>query len=239
MSTALVEIFNSQPATTSLAIAGGVGIKHKNVIAIARKYVNELQKLGRVAFETRPFETNGGIQYQEIALLNEGQAMFFLTLQKNTEKVVQFKLALIKAFLELRDKAKSVGNGFNPSTFPIQHQADHLVAADRMFRAMLRSAKSCGTTHAHSIFVAGKLTQELTGIDVPGMLNLKPEIKNPVSKTLDEFIAYFKSNEFYFSTIENLYYDFYIPFANSSSEHRKLALDDFNFSIRARLQELA
>lgn len=171
MSTALVEMFNNQPMTTSLAIADGVGIQHKNVIAIARKYVNDLQQLGRVAFETRPFETNGGIQYQEIALFNEGQAMFFLTLQKNTEKVVQFKLALVKAFLELRDRlTQTTPHTNNPLT--LSHRADIRVAADRTFRSVLRACRSAGARMPTALQRANEITLRETGVDMLSELRI-------------------------------------------------------------------
>lgn len=46
----------------------------------------------------RPFETDGGVQTRRIALLNEQQATFLMTLMRNTERVVEFKCALVQAF---------------------------------------------------------------------------------------------------------------------------------------------
>lgn len=64
-----------------------------------RKYTKQLSIFGRVAFETRPFETAGGVQEREIALLNEGQSTLLITFMRNTERVIDFKVALVKAFL--------------------------------------------------------------------------------------------------------------------------------------------
>jgi hypothetical protein len=43
----------------------------------------------------------------EVALLNEPQATFLLTLMRNSEIVVKFKLALVKAFFALRAEVES------------------------------------------------------------------------------------------------------------------------------------
>lgn len=99
----LVHIEASEPLTTSLHIAEWTGVKHKNVLELARKYTSQLSVFGRVAFETRPFETAGGTQERDIVLLNEGQATLLITFMRNTEKVIDFKVALVKAFLAAKD----------------------------------------------------------------------------------------------------------------------------------------
>lgn len=71
---ALVSMHHDEPMTTSLAIAEGVEIKHKNVIELIRKHVEHLSELGGVAFETRPFDTDVGRQWREMAYLDEAQS---------------------------------------------------------------------------------------------------------------------------------------------------------------------
>lgn len=53
----LVEVHGQHALTTSLAIAKGCGVQHKNVLALIRKYVEEFSEFGRVAFETRVIST--------------------------------------------------------------------------------------------------------------------------------------------------------------------------------------
>jgi phage regulator Rha-like protein len=72
--------------------------EHKQAIANVRKFQSDFEELGRVAFETRPFATAGGTQEREIAILNEDQAIYLMTLFRNTLIVRQFKLALVKEF---------------------------------------------------------------------------------------------------------------------------------------------
>lgn len=103
MNTQLVFLANQEnPVTTSLVISNVLNLQHKNVLELSRKYLEQLTTFGRVAFETRPFATNGGNQYREIAYLNEQQATLLISMMKNTEKVIAFKVALVKAFYEMR-----------------------------------------------------------------------------------------------------------------------------------------
>lgn len=97
----LTFIVNGDAVTTTLAIAEGTENQHKNVLSLVRTYLVDLQDFGRVAFETRPLETAGGVQNQEIATLNEQQATLLLTYMRNSVIVRQFKRRLVKAFIEI------------------------------------------------------------------------------------------------------------------------------------------
>lgn len=99
----IVSIVNNEAVTTSLAIADGVGNPHKSVIRLIRDNVNDFNEFGRVRFEMRPFETAGGPQNKEYAILNEQQSALLLTYFRNNDTVKAFKKALIKAFFEMRD----------------------------------------------------------------------------------------------------------------------------------------
>lgn len=107
MSDLIVAINNGVAVTTSQAIADGTGNQHKNVLELVRTYVADLQEFGGVAFETQPFETAGGTQQREVAILNEQQATLLLTYMRNNEIVRRFKKALVKAFYELAKKQVS------------------------------------------------------------------------------------------------------------------------------------
>ena len=104
MTSQIVFARDGQALTTSEIVASGVGIQHKNLLAIVRKYASDFDEFGRVAFETRPFETAGGTQNREVALLNEQQATLLVTYCRNSEVVRKFKIALVKAFYEMREQ---------------------------------------------------------------------------------------------------------------------------------------
>lgn len=97
---------DNTPTTTTLIIAEGTGIQHASVIKLVRQNVSALEEFGRVRFEIRPFETAGGTQTREIAILNEQQATLLFTFMKNTKIVKEFKIALVKAFYEMAKKLR-------------------------------------------------------------------------------------------------------------------------------------
>lgn len=102
MTTQLVFARNGQALTTSEIVAQGVGIQHKNLLALIRKYQPDFEEFGTPAFETRGSE--GTADYQVFAILNEQQATLLVTYCKNTETVRKFKVALVKAFYEMRQQ---------------------------------------------------------------------------------------------------------------------------------------
>lgn len=92
------------PVTNTLAIAEGTGNDHASVIKLVRTYQTDLEEFGGVGFEIRPFETPGGAQKREVAILNEQQSTLLLTYMRNSDIVRKFKKALVKAFFEMAGK---------------------------------------------------------------------------------------------------------------------------------------
>ncbi|WP_429497080.1 Rha family transcriptional regulator [Robbsia andropogonis] len=99
--TDIVFIDGDIAVTSTLAISEGTNVQHKNVIELVRTYLHDLEEFGGVAFETRPFETPGGMQNQEVAVLNEQQSTLLLTYMRNSEVVRAFKKRLVKRFWEM------------------------------------------------------------------------------------------------------------------------------------------
>ena len=94
---------DGQPVTTSFAIAKGADVQHKNVMETVRRYIADFEEFGRVAFETRPFETAGGTQQREVAILNEHQATLLLTYMRNSDVVREFKKTLVGEFYRMAE----------------------------------------------------------------------------------------------------------------------------------------
>lgn len=101
----LVTLINGVAVASSAAIADGTENQHKNVLELIRTYRADLEEFGGVAFETQPFETAGGVQRREVALLNEEQATLIITYLRNNEVVRGFKKRLVRSFYELRSRA--------------------------------------------------------------------------------------------------------------------------------------
>lgn len=99
----LVIIEENKACTTSLAISEGTGNEHRAVLQLIKTHESSLCEFGRVSFKMRPFETSGGTQIKRVAVLNESQATLLMTLLRNSPRVVEFKVALVKAFFKARD----------------------------------------------------------------------------------------------------------------------------------------
>lgn len=89
---------------SSLAIAARSGVKHKNVLDLVKTYEGSLAEFGRVAFETLPFDTAGGRQMRQVAMLNEHQSTLLVTMMRNAPQVVAMKIALVKEFYRMRNE---------------------------------------------------------------------------------------------------------------------------------------
>ena len=87
----------------SRLIAQALDNKHKNVRELIERYIKRLEDFGKVPFQT---EASASGQTMRFYLLNEDQALFLLTLSRNTERVVELKLRLVKAFGEARRAAE-------------------------------------------------------------------------------------------------------------------------------------
>ena len=95
----LVETKGQQIWTTSLIVATGCELEHASVIRLIRKHQLHFEKFGPQRFEIDVANRKqGGGTPIEYAILNEDQATFAITLFRNNEKVIDFKVALVKAF---------------------------------------------------------------------------------------------------------------------------------------------
>jgi len=132
---------NGALIVSSLTIAEGAGVQHKNVLELITKNLDDLEQFGGVAFETRPFDTAGGMQNRRVALLNEQQSTLVMTYQSNTDQVKAFKLALVKAFFEMAKRlpAQRIDlNAIDPRTLAlaILEESDRADAAEAQVREL-------------------------------------------------------------------------------------------------------
>ena len=111
---------NNLPLTTSLIIAEALERKHKFIIELIRNHEDDLNAVcGRVTFQTAPFATAGGTQNREIAFLNEQQTTLLITFMTNSPKVVKFKIALVKAFYEMRQALAQQTQTYTPDKIAV------------------------------------------------------------------------------------------------------------------------
>lgn len=84
---------------SSLLISEQTGTSYKATNNLIRKHKDRIETLGQLPFQKAVDSKSGRAKP---ALLNEDQAIFLLTLSRNTQQVVEFKLALTKEFAKLR-----------------------------------------------------------------------------------------------------------------------------------------
>lgn len=104
--TPIVQVADGVATTTSMRIANGTQVQHKNVLELIRTYLADFEEFGRVAFETRPRPAgqHGGGDVT-VAILNEEHATLLFTYMRNTPIVRDFKRRLVREFWELRRAA--------------------------------------------------------------------------------------------------------------------------------------
>jgi phage regulator Rha-like protein len=151
----LVIVHHDHLVTTTDAISEGTGVQHKNVIELVRTYLADLQEFGGVAFETRPFMTDGGMQNREVALLGEEQSTLLLTYMRNTAVVRQFKKTLVRKFFEMRDRLRA--------GVPTAPQLDSAVQALKLAPLAMRAARAFGLDKNVAAISANQYVCSVTG----------------------------------------------------------------------------
>jgi phage regulator Rha-like protein len=93
------DLNKAETITDSWIIAENLQRKHDSITKAIKKYESHIAEFGEVRLTIEQVE---GTRSRSIYELNEGQATFIMTLMDNSEKVIQFKKQLVKAFLFMK-----------------------------------------------------------------------------------------------------------------------------------------
>lgn len=94
-----------EPYTTNEIIAEYAEIDRISVRKLIESHKEDLEVFGVLSFEmTKPSKGSLGGRPRKIYHLNEQQATLLITYLDNTKPVREFKVALVKAFFEMRDE---------------------------------------------------------------------------------------------------------------------------------------
>lgn len=159
---AIVFARNGQALTTSEIVASNTGNAHASVLKLLRNHKDDFETFGPLGFEIRkgkPLPQGGFAKATEFAILNEQQATLLVTYCKNTEVVRKFKVALVKAFYEMREK-------LHPTvTCPIKSQLPPPVLTEQQAYAIMsevaKRAKRDGSKY-QTIYRALKARYQVT-----------------------------------------------------------------------------
>lgn len=97
----LVTTIDGEARASSVVIAKGVEQQHASVIKLVRKHQASFEAFGQIRFEIR---LNPQGKKTEYAMLNEHQSGLLIAFMRNTPKVIEFKVALIREFFRMRDE---------------------------------------------------------------------------------------------------------------------------------------
>lgn len=109
--TPIVALFDGEPRASTVALSVGVKLSHASVIKLVRKHQSSLERFGGVRFEIQPFQTKGGVQQREVALLNEQQSTLLIAMLRNSPVVIECKVRLVEEFYRMRDALNQQAQG--------------------------------------------------------------------------------------------------------------------------------
>lgn len=165
----LVEVSEDQPVTTSVAIADALNRPHYGVIQLVRQHEESLNEFGLVKFEIAPRKSDtlndtfemcrGAIKPLAVAVLNEQQATLLISFMSNTPKVVDFKIRLVKAFYEMRQKLEQAKNDrMKITTYPEAFSMLREHAEENWWKDFTRGMEKT-TEHDHQLCNAADLVR--------------------------------------------------------------------------------
>lgn len=117
MSQITINEVEGQLVVDSRLLSEQLGIEHDTIMKNLKTYQIEIeQAFGYLRFEigTSKPNSNGAIHETKYALLTEDQSIFILTLSRNTPKVIQCKIGLVKAFSHKKSQLNAL-NTFIPT----------------------------------------------------------------------------------------------------------------------------
>ncbi len=144
--------YKNEPRIDSRVISNELGVSHKATIQLINEHEGSLKQLGLFPFQMEKVKTGRPLRY---ALLNEDQAYFLLTLSKNTDRAVQLKLNLVRAFSKARNYQK-----LDKDYLPFYHDLHDVV------KLVAEHAKIGGSQTSEKIFHINfnKLINQMLGI---------------------------------------------------------------------------
>lgn len=94
----------------SRLIGQDLEVQHKHLLETLDKYLNKIEaSFGVVRFETeKPLKGSKGGRPERVAYLTEEQATLLMTFSRNTERVVECKVALVQAFSKAKQLIKEL-----------------------------------------------------------------------------------------------------------------------------------
>ena len=104
----LIETIDNEARVSHRVVAQNTNNQVKAIVQLVNKYKKDFDSIGGVPFKMETLETNGGVQETKVYYFNEKQASFLMTLLRNNEVTVRFKLRLVEEFYKLKEEKTSL-----------------------------------------------------------------------------------------------------------------------------------
>lgn len=101
-----IETIDGELRVDSRLISQELGVEHKATIQIIRRYDAELSTYGEITFKMTPSLNSNSCQNENICLLNEQQAIFLVTLSRNSVEAVRLKKKLTDSYIYYKSRFK-------------------------------------------------------------------------------------------------------------------------------------
>lgn len=119
---------NVEPRVDTRVLADHLGLQHQNVFEMVKGYKADFEQLGLLRFQTGKPEKGGkGGRPERSGLLNEDQCYLLLTYSRNSARVRELKVRLVKAFKEAREARRLTEGEYLPAYHQL-HDTIHRLA---------------------------------------------------------------------------------------------------------------
>ena len=115
----------AEPRVSTQQLAKHLGNKHRSLFELVQDHRADFEQLGILRFQTGVIDGRG--QPEKFAMLNEDQATLALAFSKNTKRVRELKVKLVKAFGMARRAADLHKTEYLPGYHDL-HDTMHLLA---------------------------------------------------------------------------------------------------------------
>ena len=148
--TSMVKLLNGVPLVSTLDMWKDLEVEHDAIMKMVRKYEPLFQDIRSFGFEIR----KSGGRPTTFCRLDEEQATFLITLMRNSEVVVPFKLKLTRQFYRMKNELIRISSQNQNAEWLESRKAGketHLIATDTI-KTFVEYAKGQGSTKAEMYY---------------------------------------------------------------------------------------
>lgn len=134
-----LQMIRGEPRADTRMLAEQLGIQHASAFKLVNDYQSDFEQLGLLRFEIGAVKEVGarGTKHHKFALLNEDQSYLLLTFSRNTAKVRQLKVNLVKAFKQARTLGRRTTTH---DRLPMQHAVLDIAVDRRLAPSAVQGA---------------------------------------------------------------------------------------------------